>query len=196
METVAQRMELLGLWLTAGARCWSDLGRGLAAGEPGPVVPFVPPETATGLGGQAYGMGAYRCGPADAVVLELVPPPCRYWSVSLATWFWESSDLANRQCSLNHAQATPDGDGVVRFVLSQSDPGVANWLDAAGHHRGTLALRLLDADPGELPVLSYRTVALDQLAAELPGDVRHVSPGERAENLGRRRDAVVRRYRR
>ncbi len=186
------RMELLGLWLTAGASCWAELGRSLASGEPGPIQPFQPPEDATAMGGQAYGFGGYRCGADEAVILEFTPPACRYWSVSLATWFWESADIANRQCSLNHTQASVDADGVVRIALAHPDPGTANWLDAAGHVRGTIAIRLIDAD--FLPEVGYRTVPLTAVADELGAGT--VTARQRAETLARRRRALVGRYRR
>ncbi|MGI9579089.1 MAG: hypothetical protein ACR2OH_12885 [Microthrixaceae bacterium] len=193
MEQMHARMELLGQWLTAGARCWAELGSGLASAEPGDIMPFVPPATATGLGGQAYGMGGFRCTDDEAVLLEFEPPPCRYWSVSLATWLWESPDISNTQCSLNHTQAPADADGTVRIALCQRDPGFANWLDPSGHEQGTIAFRLLDAE--ELPVLRYGPLRPGDLDGALGNSVR-VSPGERQQRLGSRRDAVVRRYRR
>lgn len=192
-STLEARVDLLIEWLTTGARCWEGLGRGLATGEPGDITPFVPPQDATGLGGQAYGMGAYRCGPDEAVILELRPPVCRYWSLSLATWFWESADIANRQCSINDTQARVDPDGVVRAVIAHRDPGVANWLDPAGYERGTLAVRYLFAET--IPTVTCRTVPFGELDRELPDSPR-VSPVERAEILRARRAALVRRYRR
>jgi hypothetical protein len=192
-DALAERIDLLRRWLDVGARCWASLGEGLASSEPGPIQPFLPPVGATGLGGQAYGMGAYRCRPDEAVILELEPPDCHYWSVSLATWFWESADIANRQCSLNHLQAVPDDDGVVRLVVAQRDPGVANWLDPAGYERGTVAVRYIDAET--LPPLSYRVVPIDSLDRELVRSAR-IGPDERAEAIERRREGVVRRYRR
>lgn len=193
-DTLARRLDLLNLWLGAGADCWDALGRGLASASPGPITPFLPPAAATGLGGQAYGMGGYDCGPDDAVVLELTPPKCRYWSLSLATWFWESADIADRQCSLNHTQAAVDPDGVVRAVIAQRDPGVANWLDPAGYRRGTLAVRYLHAD--SIPTVEYRTVPFDSLAGELPSSTARVTPDQRADAIRARRDQLVWRYRR
>lgn len=192
-EQMRDRMELLSQWLTAGARCWAELGAGLASGEPCDIAPFVPPSEATGLGGQAYGMGGFRCGEDDAVILEFEPPQCRYWSVSLATWFWESPDIANTSCSINHTQAAPVPDGTAQIVLSQRDPGIANWLDPSGHAEGTIALRLLDAEV--FPTLRCRTVRFDEVRESLP-DAPRVTPQERREVLSARRDAVVRRYRR
>ena len=130
----------------------------------------------------------------QAVILEVTPPDARYWSFSLATWFWESADFANRQCSLNHTQAHIDDDGVVRVVLAQHDPGVANWIDAAGYERGTLAVRYLHAD--SVPTVSYRTVPLADLAGELPATTRWVTPEERADAIRARRAALVHRNRR
>ena len=198
MDTMAARMDLLGDWLTAGARCWAELGASIAGGaaaadESAELVPFLPPATATGLGGQAYGMVGYSCGSGECLLLEFEPPPCRYWSVSLATWFWESPDIANTQCSLNHTQAPPDADGTVRIVLSQHDPGFANWLDPSGHGTGTIAFRLLDAEA--LPTMHVTRLQAGDLEAGLP-DSERITPQRRRETLRARRDAVVRRYRR
>lgn len=192
-RALTDRMELLEGWLTVGLACWDELGRGLATAEPGPIAPFLPPLSATGLGGLAYGMGAYRCGPDEAVVVEFRPPVCRYWSLSLANWFWESADIANRQCSVNDVQGVIDADGMVRSVISHRDPGVANWLDPAGYERGTLAVRYLL--PDGLPTLDYRTVAFDRLDVELP-DTARVTPAERRATIEARRHALVWRYRR
>lgn len=188
---VADRLDLLGVWLSAGARCWWDWGRALADGDPGPVQPFLPPTTATGLTGQAYGMGTYVCGPDDAVILELRPPACAYWGVQLATWFWETASVGSRQVSLNHTQAVGDDDGLVRLVVAQRDPGVANWLDAAGYERGSIAVRYLHADA--LPEVGYRTVPVDRVLDALPTATVAVTAAERDATLRARRASLQRR---
>lgn len=188
---MADRVDLLGVWLSAGARCWWDWGRALAEGEPGPVRPFEVPGSATGLTGQAYGMGGYRCAPDEAVILELEPPDCPYWGVQLATWFWETSSVGSRQVSLNHAQAAPDDDGAVRMVIAQRDPGVPNWLDAAGYEAGTLAVRYLEAPT--LPEVGYRTVPFGRVRDELPPGTPRVDPAARDASLRRRRAQLQRR---
>mgnify|MGYP000287624756 CR=1 FL=1 len=38
-----------------------------------------------------------------------------------------------------------DDDGVIRLVLSHTDPGVANWLDASGRRSGLLVV-VIDED--------------------------------------------------
>ncbi len=193
------RLDLLGQWLTSGAHCWADLGRGLASTPADRIHAFEAPLTATGLGGQAYGMGGYNCEPDEVVVLDFDPPTARYWSVSLATWFWESPDAANRQCSLNDHQAVVDVDGRVRMVISHDDPGVANWIDTGGHRRGTVAVRFLLADAA--PEVRLRRMPRSDMTNALSADLggAHtalVGPAERSEQLRSRRDALTRRYRR
>jgi hypothetical protein len=136
-------------------------------------------------------MGGYRCGTDEAVILEFEPPDCEYWGVQLATWFWETASVGSRQVSLNHTQAVPDADGLVRMVVAQRDPGVANWLDAAGYEAGTLAVRYLHAD--RLPEVGYRTVPLEQVIEELPAGTVGVDPAERDASLRRRRSQLQRR---
>jgi hypothetical protein len=193
-DQIAEHLDTLMTWLETGARCWADLGTGLANGEPGLVVPFLPPDDAAGLKGQAYGMGPFRCAPDEAVVLELEPPDCRMWSLSLSNGFWESLEAGARQSSLNGSQATVDPDGRVRIVISQDDPGVANWLDPCGWERGTLAVRYLK--PDQVPAVEYQTIPRNALDDHLPDGTAGVSPAERHVVLERRRRALTRRYRR
>jgi hypothetical protein len=193
-DEVAAHLDTFMTWLETGARCWADLGTGLAAGEPGPITPFLPPDEAAGLKGQAYGMGAFRCTADEAVVLELRPPDCLMWSISLSNGFWESLEFGSRQSSLNSSQSVVDDDGVVRFVISHDDPGVANWLDPCGWDQGTLAVRYLR--PTSVPSVAYTTVDRTALGHHLPAGTRSVSPDERREILERRRRALTHRYRR
>jgi hypothetical protein len=189
-------VELLGQWLSTGLRCWDGLGRGLSSATPGDVTPFVPPPEASGLKGQAYGMGSWSCEPSEAVVLELEPPTCRMWGISLCDRWWQSIDFANRQSSINDSQATLGPDGEFVGVITHDDPGVANWLDPGGHRRGTLALRYLLPDPTDhLPPLRQRVVARDDLARELPEGFPTITAFERHARLAARHAAVARRYR-
>ena len=102
--------------------------------------------------------------------------------------------MGSRQVSLNHTQAVTDEDGVVRFVIAQRDPGVANWLDPAGYEQGTLAVRFLWAD--QLPALSYRQVPFEHLQRELPPGTERVTPEQRSQILRSRRADLQRRLRR
>jgi len=84
-----------------------------------------------------------------------------------------------------------DADGVARLVIAQRDPGVANWLDAAGYERGTVAVRYLFAD--DLPEVAYRAVPLGRLLDELPVGTERTDPGRRDRELRDRRAVLQRR---
>jgi hypothetical protein len=195
-DQIAARLARLAEWLTKGGALWERMSRGLLSMPPNSLV-FHDPAAAgerTGLAGQAYGMGNFRCGPDEAVLIEFPVPLCRHWSVSLADVYWESLDYASHQSSLNGAQAEIGPDGVFRGVIAHRDPGVANWLDTTGHAEGSLAVRFLLAEGASKPTL--RVVPFTELRRHLPPGLRTVSPAERAETLLRRRRAVWRRFRR
>ncbi len=195
-DAMARRIDRLRRWLDEGGQLWENMSRVMVGREPNSML-VVPPERSgehSGTAGQSYGMGNFHCGPDEAVVLEFTPPPCRYWSVSLATWWWEAIDPAGRQSSLNGHQAALDPDGVFRAVISHDDPGVANWLDTAGHRKGTLIARFVDAEAAIEP--RYRAVKRAGLPGELHREAARVDPQERKQRLTRRREAYLRRYRR
>jgi hypothetical protein len=195
-DQIAARLARLAEWLEKGGALWERMSRGLLS-MPANSLVFHDPGAAgsrAGLAGQAYGMGNFRCGPGEAVILEFPVPRCKHWSVSLASYTFESLDYASHQSSLNGRQAHVDADGVFRGVIAQRDPGVANWLDTTGWSEGTLAVRFLLADRAPKPEL--RAVPFAEVRSHLPPDTRLVGADERREILLRRRRAVWRRFRR
>jgi hypothetical protein len=78
-------------------------------------------------------------------------------------------------------------------VIAHEDPGVPNWLDTAGHERGTLIARFVMAE--EAPGIRARSVKLAALRDELPAETPRVSHAEREASLACRRRAVWRRFR-
>jgi hypothetical protein len=194
------RVDLLVQWLTTGLASWNDLSRGLieTVGEKASeweVQPFLPPEDAGGLEGQAYGTGGWRCEPDEAVVLTLRPPPSRYWGVSLCDQWWQSIDFAQRQSSLNDSQAVRDRgvEDIVTCVISHDDPGIANWLDPGGRTEGSLAIRYLFPAGDHLPPVRAVRVKRDQLTSALSTGAIRSKPKGRQAVLRARQAAVARR---
>ena len=72
------------------------------------------------------------------------------------------------------------------------DPGVANWLDTAGHSNGAMILRCVRTTTAPTPTV--RLVSFDAIASALPADTRTVTVDERASVLERRRRAVHKRF--
>ena len=64
-----------------------------------------------------------------------------YQGIQLGSMWYVSLDYINHQTSLTADQARTDPDGRMRFVVSERDPGVANWLERTGHSRGYVQLR-------------------------------------------------------
>jgi len=105
-----------------------------------------------------YMIGTFRLAPDEALVVELVPPDTRYWSVTLENIWHECIDPRRRRSSITNARAVPRHDGTVRIVIAAEDRDVDNWLDTGGRHRGFVIVRWLD-NP-EAPAVTTRVLPL------------------------------------
>lgn len=93
-----------------------------------------------------YYHGYWELAPDEALVIDFTPPECEYWNFQLNNHWMESLDYRYHRIDVNHHGAVPAEDGSVRLVVAHEDPGTANWLDTAGHARGTMCLRWIRAD--------------------------------------------------
>ena len=100
----------------------------------------------------------------EALVVEVTPPACEYWMIALHNHWMETLDYVHHQATLNCHSAVLGLDGSVRFVVAHRDPGVPNWLDTAGHERGTVGVRWVGPDVVDV-LPSTRVVELDSLRA-------------------------------
>ena len=167
----------------------------LQFGGAAPANGFLPAIDRTAMGAAAENrpvIGRWELGPDEALILEVEPPQGVYWSYSLGNPWWETIHYGRHQSSLNGHQAVVDSDGLVRVVLCGRDPGVANWLDTAGHSNGAMILRCVRTTTAPTP--GARVVAFDDIASALPADTRRVTAEERAAVLERRRRAVHERF--
>jgi hypothetical protein len=167
----------------------------LQFGGAAPANGFLPAIDRTAMGAAAENrpvIGRWELGPDEALILEVEPPQGVYWSYSLGNPWWETIHYGRHQSSLNGHQAVVDSDGLVRVVLCERDPGVANWLDTAGHSNGAMILRCVRTTTAPTP--NARVVAFDDIASALPADTQRVTAEERAAVLERRRRAVHERF--
>jgi hypothetical protein len=190
---MARRLDALARNVESNVDLWLDVS--LAQRE---WLRNVFPEEAFGgseMGAQKHqtaGTGWFALEDDEALILEVVPPRARYWSVDLCNFWLESLDYANHQSSLNGHQARLDSDGAFRAVVCQRDPGVANWLDPVGHNEGSMIYRWNLAE--STPVPETRVVRLSELRDHLPRDTPEVDPAERARAIEVRREHVRRRF--
>jgi hypothetical protein len=191
---VARQLVAIGEFMHASIEFWLQIEE---AGRAQGINVFRRPDARTDMGGAAENVsvwGSWELGPDQALVIEVVPPKALYWSVALGNYWWETIDYANHQSSLNGHQAVLDREGVFRAVVAHRDPGVANWLDTAGHARGPMIFRWLRAD--DTPVPLTRVVDLADLDPLLPRDTARVDAEARRAAVERRRAGVRRRFRR
>ncbi len=156
---------------------------------------FAPPiRVDKGLAAARYAFCFHDLSSEEALIVELPAPTSPYWGLQLATMAWfESLDFASRITSLNHRQVHVDDDGVVRFVISERDPGVANWLDTEGRQIGLCTVRWFWG--GEPVTPSTQLVPVDEIRRHLPTTTPPWGPSERAEQVRLRREHVAWRFR-
>jgi hypothetical protein len=139
-DRVSKELHALGTWLTETVRVFANAqARGIRqfANEWDPHVS----RPAGDLPAIHHAYWDLR--PGQCLLIETRVPDGGYWGIQLANGLWNTLDFANRQTSLNGAQAHVDPDGMFRAVIAHADPGVANWLDTLGHQQGSVHLRLL-----------------------------------------------------
>ncbi len=167
----------------------------LQFGAAAPANGFLPPIDRTDIGAAAENrpvIGRWELRPDEALIVEVQPPQGIYWSFSIGNPWWETIHYGRHQSSLNAHQAATDSDGLVRVVLCDRDPGVANWLDTAGHSNGPIILRCVRTETAPTP--TARVVQFDDIRTELPADTRQVTSEERESVLAARRGAVHERF--
>jgi hypothetical protein len=167
----------------------------LRFGAAPPVNGFLPPIDRTDIGAAAENkpvIGRWELRTGEALIVEVEPPEGIYWSFSIGNPWWETIHYGRHQSSLNAHQAVQDSDGLVRVVLCERDPAVANWLDTAGYSNGAIILRCVRTKTAPTP--RTRVVPFDDINTELPSDTKKIGPEERVSILAARRRAVRERF--
>ncbi len=187
--SVSRQLHALGEFVYDNLKFFLDFGAMPQANG------FVPPMDMTEMGAAAENrpvIGRFELEPDQALILELTPPKGVYWSISLGNPWLETIHYGRHQSSLNGHQAVIDSDGMARFVIASRDPGVANWLDTAGHSNGAMLLRCVRTESA--PVPASRVVKFEQVRSALPAETVLTSPDDRAKMMAARRRAVHERF--
>jgi len=134
----------------------------------------------------------YQVDEGEAVILEIPYVPVVYSNIQMGNLWGESLDYGARLVSYNNTQTHLDADGVYRFIIAQSDPGVPNWLDASGHPKGGIFTRWQSPDR-PVPAANVKRVPLSALRDHLPENHPVVTPKMRVDQLKERRAGYNRR---
>lgn len=124
-----------------------------------------PTSTSGGVPGGNAVTARWSIEPDEALLVTVTPPePCAYWDVQVGNGWYESFDYRHVFSGLTCEAAAFDSDGSFTLVVADRDPGVANWLEAAGHRQGHIAIRW-QLTEGNLPIPETRVVKLDEVAS-------------------------------
>ncbi len=99
----------------------------------------------------AYYHSHWQLQPDEALVIDVVPPPCRTWNFQLNNYWMESLEYRFFTIHVNKHTARAREDGSVRIVVAHSDPEVPNWVNTVGHTSGTMLFRWIAADAHPVP---------------------------------------------
>ncbi len=191
---LAKQYEVAAKLLTGSIQTWFAFPQFFQHKEP-VNQPTAPQSTPGGLSSQRSSIGHYALEDDEALIVT-VPEcaDCSYQGIQIGSDWYASTDYETHQSSLTKAQAVTDPDGKMRFVISEGNPGVANWLECLGHRTGAIMLRWQrlerDLGPEDGPV-----VELVKLA-DVPDKLPYFTPittEEYAERITARQRSVARR---
>ncbi len=174
----------------------ANLSKGMTSGPPNRFHLAYSADEGGALRNQVYVGGHFRLDDDEAFVIDVNDGGAAYFTVPVSNVWGTTMGIVDRTGSLNKAQSEPNVDGTWTYVLSNTDPGVHNWVDPCGLTEGILTLRMAEF-PGQRPndglAASGRVVKLSELESALPPGTREVSPDERATQLAERAEAYLRR---
>ncbi|MFI6031193.1 hypothetical protein [Amycolatopsis magusensis] len=153
-----------------------------------------PRSTPGGLTTQFSSAGHYDLADDEVMVVTVPASDAPYQGMQLGSRWYISLDYVNHQTSLNTSQARVDPDGRIRFVISERDPGLANWLERTGHARGFVQIRwqrlARELKPEDGP--EVEVVPFGELPRRLPYyQQARVTPREYADRIAARQAAFA-----
>jgi hypothetical protein len=180
-------------YLATASRLWNS---GLYARVP--VNAFPPPRpsdtSAGGLGGQQSAMARFRLDAGMVIVVTVRRSAAHYQGIQVGDPWFVTPNAIDHTASFSIAQAAVDEDGLLRFVISDTDPGAANWLDPGDTREGFVFLRWqgLPAPLAAAEVPHLDVVALSDLRVHLPPGTRWLNATERAAQRALRQSVPLR----
>jgi hypothetical protein len=137
-------------------------------------------------GGWAYiAGGRYDIAPDEVLVVTTTVAGAGYTGFQTINLWMIAADGRSHLTSLNTSQVAHNPDGGVTYVISPTDPGVANWIDTAGLHHGYVLLRWESLPKGgpKPEVRSFKVIKLAELSGPDYAGVPRVTPEQRREQL-------------
>lgn len=199
-DVLSKKYQVAAKMLVGRIHTWFAFPQWFTYKEPVNTL-SVPKSTPGGLASQFSSLGHYDLRPVDGreQAMVVTVPACDaapYQAIQIGSRWYVSTDYEHHQTSLTRAQSQVDPDGMIRYVISESNPGIANWLETTGHPLGLTMLRWqrvsrdLTADDGP----RVQVVPFDEVEQHLPfHEQNRVTPQEYAARIEARQVGVARR---
>ncbi|MFQ5417943.1 MAG: DUF1214 domain-containing protein [Myxococcota bacterium] len=114
-----------------------------------------------------YRQTLYELDPDQALVMRGRFPGCRFANVVLWNHRLQTPPYRYRRVSLNRRQVCYEPDGSFEIVVAHCDPGVPNWIDAAGVRTGMIFWRFLLPEE-EVPPIAAEVIDVGALRERAP----------------------------
>ena len=198
-ERVAKRYGVAAKMLVGRINTWFAFPEWFTYKEPVNTL-TVPRSTPGGLASQFSSIGHYSLaddpGKEQAMIVTVPVAECAYQAIQIGSRWYVSTDYEHHQTSLSKAQSQADPDGCFRYVVSEHNPGVANWLELCGHPQGVAMVRWqrlsrdLTAEDGP----QVEVVGFDELPDRLPyWKESQVTPEDYTDRIEARQVGIARR---
>lgn len=155
---------------------------------------YDPRSTPGGLTTQYSSAGIFELEPDQAMVISVPVADVPYQGFQLGSMWYASLEYVHHQTSLTTDQAHVTQDGMIHLVVSDRDPGLANWIETLGHREGIMQFRWQRVDSPITADLgpTLKIVPFDALADEVPGYAQQqVTPEQWRERIAARQRAFA-----
>ena len=157
---------------------------------------YAPRSTPGGLTTQFSSAGIFELSPDEAMVISIPVAGVPHQGFQLGSLWYVSLEYVHHQTSLTTDQAHVGPDGMVHLVLSEQNPGLANWIELLGRREGIMQFRWQRVDEPITDELgpTLKIVPFDSLPREVPGYAeQQVSPEQWRRRIAARQRAFARR---
>ncbi len=147
-------------------------------------------------GGWGFASGGwFQLKDDEALVVTLKPLGVSYLGFQVTDLWGVAPDYIHHTSSLTNAQARPNADGTITYVISPTDPKVWNWLDTEHLHTGMFSPRWQGVPAGVTSaadaIVKITVVKIADLKKILPAETAWVTQAERKKQQSERAAAYA-----
>ena len=137
---------------------------------------------------QLSSFGHFSLEPGQALIVKVPNIDAGYTGFQINDAWTYALPYATASGTLNNTQTFKGSDGFTYYVISSTDPGVANWIDSSNNPDGNVFLRWQALPDGTAPSIPIQTqvVNVDDVRDALPADTPVVTPTQRKAELRQR----------